>query len=98
MRNISYFFNIVVGSTDEVGRAVLTLLLPFNLERLTQPFKDHWSVDPLTLTPSNAYTVKKVTNFPVPRRDLTNQTLVASRLGTGKSLTFFLQYMLTLHK
>jgi hypothetical protein len=47
------------------------------------------------------YTVKKVNNFPVPSRDVTYQTLpgreylnlgvweVTSRLGTGKSLTFF---------
>jgi hypothetical protein len=51
------------------------------------------------------YTVKKVTYFPVPSRDVTNQTLpgreqfnysrpwrvwlVTSRLGRGKSLTFF---------
>jgi hypothetical protein len=51
------------------------------------------------------YTVKKVTDFPVPSRDVTNQTLsgreklkyfrpvrvwlVTSRLGTGKSPTFF---------
>jgi hypothetical protein len=51
------------------------------------------------------YTVKKVIVFPVPRRDVTNQTLpgrekfnysragrvwlLTFRLGTGKSLTFF---------
>ncbi len=47
-------------------------------------------------------TVKKVSNFPVPSRDVINQTLpsgeyfnysrpgrVTSRLETGKSLTFF---------
>ncbi len=31
---------------------------------------------------------KKVSDFPVPSRDVANQTL-AGRLGTGKSLTFF---------
>jgi hypothetical protein len=52
-----------------------------------------------------AYTVKKVIVFPVPSRDVTNQTLtcrekfnnslpgrvwlVTSRLGTGKTITFF---------
>jgi hypothetical protein len=51
------------------------------------------------------YTVKKFIDFPVPRRDVTDQTLpgreyfnysrpgrvwsVTSRLGTGKSVTFF---------
>jgi hypothetical protein len=51
------------------------------------------------------YTVKKGNNFPVPSRDVTNETLsgrelfnysrpdrvwfVTSQLGTGKSLTFF---------
>jgi hypothetical protein len=51
------------------------------------------------------YTVKKVIVFPVPSRDVTNQTLpgrellnfslpgrvrlVRSRLGTGKTITFF---------
>ncbi len=51
------------------------------------------------------YTVKKVSGFPVPRRDVTYQTLpgreklnysspggvwwVTSRLGTGKPITFF---------
>ncbi len=55
----------------------------------------------------NMYTVKKVYNFPVPSRAVTDQTLpgrekfnysrpmrvwsVTSRLGTGKSQTFFLQ-------
>jgi hypothetical protein len=53
------------------------------------------------------YTVKKVIVFPVPSRDVTNQTLpgrekfnysrpgrfwlVTSRQGTGKTITFFLQ-------
>jgi hypothetical protein len=53
------------------------------------------------------YTVKKVSGFPVPSRDVTNQTLPGrellnysrsrgvwketSRLGTGKQLTSFLQ-------
>jgi hypothetical protein len=52
----------------------------------------------------DAYTVKKVNDFPVPSRDVTEQTLpgrnfyysragrvwlVTSRLGTGISLTFF---------
>jgi hypothetical protein len=31
---------------------------------------------------------KKVSDFSVPSRDVTNQTLLAG-LGTGKSLTFF---------
>jgi hypothetical protein len=51
------------------------------------------------------YTVKKIVDFPVPRRDVTNQTLpgwelfnhyqpgrvwlLTSRLGTGKSTNFF---------
>jgi hypothetical protein len=51
------------------------------------------------------FTVKKVCGFPVPSRDVTNQTLpgweyfnytrpervrlVTSRLGTGKSINFF---------
>jgi hypothetical protein len=54
---------------------------------------------------SHIYTVKKVSDFPVPSRDVTNQTLsggeqfnysrpgrvwlVTSQLGTGKSLAFF---------
>jgi hypothetical protein len=52
------------------------------------------------------YTVKKALGFSVPSRDVTNQTLnklvipgqgefglVTSLLGTGKSLTFYLQYL-----
>jgi hypothetical protein len=55
------------------------------------------------------YTVKKVTDFPVPSRDVTNQTLpgweyyshpgrvwlVTSRLGTDISLNFFAVYART---
>jgi hypothetical protein len=51
--------------------------------------------------PVTTLTVKKVTDFPVPSRDVTYQTLLegnnliipaareTSRLGTGKSLTLF---------
>jgi hypothetical protein len=55
------------------------------------------------------YTVKNVSHFPIPSRDVTNQTLpsrellnysrlgrvwlVTSRLVMGKSLTFFTVYM-----
>jgi hypothetical protein len=57
------------------------------------------------------YTVKKVSDFPIPSRDVTYQTLsggeyfnysrprrvwlVTSRLGTGKTLTFFYSVLLT---
>jgi hypothetical protein len=57
------------------------------------------------------YTVKKVIVFPVLNRDVTNQTLpgrellnyywpgrvwlVTSRLGTGKTMTFFSVYVVT---
>jgi hypothetical protein len=60
------------------------------------------------VTVSVKYTVKKVTYFPVPSRDVTNQTLpgrelfnisrpgraclVTSRLGTGKLKSFFTVY------
>ncbi len=45
-----------------------------------------------------SYTVKKITDFPVPSRDVTNLlflarkslVIVTYRLGTGKSVTFFM--------
>ncbi len=63
------------------------------------------SVNLYTITHTTHYTVKKVSRFPFPSRDITNQTLRAReylnnsrpgrvwfmtpRLGTGKRLTFF---------
>jgi hypothetical protein len=61
----------------------------------------HWkALLPKYLTKICLYTVKKVCGFPVPSRDVSNQTnysrsgrvwLVSSPLGTGKSITRFLQ-------
>ncbi len=54
-------------------------------------------MDRTTKTQVRTYTVKKVNDFPVPSRDVTNQTLpgrewvllATSRLGKRKTITYF---------